>query len=378
MPSIIETAPTTDVQVEFVASPALDLLNAMYFTHLAQDMEGLDEWPRRTRAAMAPELRDELDFLFTYPEHQAGLLGALNDALFLYAPHVATIDDVLAYVRSLPARAEGARGASIEGLVIDALHSCYANPVDLPAGISPREELRLTLATAARFPDDDAHPPAVEITPADALALFDRPEELRARMIAVLRRFYDEHYRPDEARRLARMQASVERHRGETLRPPDDIEAYIARIAGSNRSCVKGDIAGYRRFIFAPSTDVGPYASTIDRPPLLAMYYGCERVDAAGTATEDVDAQRLVLVYKALADEQRLRILRLLGSGERYAQEVVEATGIHQSVVSRHLSFMKAVGLLNVRRQNNMKFYSINGEMRSELRQSLDAVLRSD
>jgi DNA-binding transcriptional ArsR family regulator len=50
-----------------------------------------------------------------------------------------------------------------------------------------------------------------------------------------------------------------------------------------------------------------------------------------------------------------------------YAQEIVDATEIHQSVVSRHLSFMKAVGLVNVRRQNNMKFYSLNPEAREML-----------
>jgi DNA-binding transcriptional ArsR family regulator len=37
----------------------------------------------------------------------------------------------------------------------------------------------------------------------------------------------------------------------------------------------------------------------------------------------------------------------------------VERTGLHQSVVSRHLAFMKAVGLVSARRQNNMKFFSL-------------------
>jgi DNA-binding transcriptional ArsR family regulator len=83
----------------------------------------------------------------------------------------------------------------------------------------------------------------------------------------------------------------------------------------------------------------------------------------------------MALLYKALSDEQRLRILRELRRGELYAQEIVERTGVHQSVVSRHLSFLKAVGLVNVRRQNNMKFYSLNGELREELRQCIDAVL---
>ena len=55
-----------------------------------------------------------------------------------------------------------------------------------------------------------------------------------------------------------------------------------------------------------------------------------------------------------------------------YAQEIVERTRLHQSVVSRHLTFMKAVGLVSERRQNNMKFYTINPSIREELGKTLD------
>ncbi len=44
-------------------------------------------------------------------------------------------------------------------------------------------------------------------------------------------------------------------------------------------------------------------------------------------------------------------------------------------MVSRHLSFMKAVGLLNSRRQNNMKYYSLNSDAGDELRRAVDAFM---
>jgi DNA-binding transcriptional ArsR family regulator len=62
----------------------------------------------------------------------------------------------------------------------------------------------------------------------------------------------------------------------------------------------------------------------------------------------------------------------MLRGREMYANEIVEATGLHQSVVSRHLGFMKAVGLLSVRKQNNMKFYSINPAIREEFGKTLE------
>ncbi|MGH8912390.1 MAG: hypothetical protein ACRDVD_07750, partial [Acidimicrobiia bacterium] len=72
-------APT---KVEFVVSETLDLLNAMEFTALARDHDGLDGWPEETRRAMHPDLRDELDALYSYPLGDPGIMGALQTAVF--------------------------------------------------------------------------------------------------------------------------------------------------------------------------------------------------------------------------------------------------------------------------------------------------------
>ena len=72
-------------------------------------------------------------------------------------------------------------------------------------------------------------------------------------------------------------------------------------------------------------------------------------------------------IYRALSDPHRLRILGMLQAGEMYAGEVAERTGLPQSVASRHLSFLRAVGLIVSRPQGTMKFYSLNPEMRDVL-----------
>src|SRR5437899_9246716 len=115
----------------------------------------------------------------------------------------------------------------------------------------------------------------------------------------------------------------------------------------------------------------------------MGVYNSCATVDGLHglfyplepeflDAPVDVEETRLARIHKALADEQRLRILRLLRGREMYAQEIVESTGLHQSVVSRHLSFMKAVGLVESRRQNNMKFFRVNPEARQELSKTME------
>ena len=209
---------------------------------------------------------------------------------------------------------------------------------------------------------------------AAVLTLFDDPEQVRARMLSLVRRFYDEHYRPDEQRRLACMRRSCDAHNNELLTDAAELARFL-----SNRSdsCLAELPDTYTRFVFVPSVDVGPYNSCADVAPVHGLHYALEPRFASAEDESDESTQRLALVYRALSDEQRLRILRLLRDGELYAQEIVERTGIHQSVVSRHLTFMKAVGLLHVRRQNNMKFYSLNAAMGEELRGAVDALLPS-
>jgi DNA-binding transcriptional ArsR family regulator len=142
---------------------------------------------------------------------------------------------------------------------------------------------------------------------------------------------------------------------------------------GRDRVGLEDMIDRYSRFVFVPSIDVGVYHNSTTDIDTFGLFYAASP-EAAGASPAD-QTEQLARLYKALADPQRLKILSLLAGGELYAQEIVERTGLHQSVVSRHLSFLKGVGLLNVRRQNNMKFFSLNQEKRAELLRSVEKVM---
>lgn len=51
-------------------------------------------------------------------------------------------------------------------------------------------------------------------------------------------------------------------------------------------------------------------------------------------------------VFKALGNPARVRMLRALADGERCVCDLVEVAGLGWSAVSRHLSVMKAAGVL--------------------------------
>jgi ArsR family transcriptional regulator len=62
---------------------------------------------------------------------------------------------------------------------------------------------------------------------------------------------------------------------------------------------------------------------------------------------------------KALADESRIRILAALRLGELSVGEIVQALGLGQSRVSRHLNILAAAGLVASRRDGRWVFYAL-------------------
>jgi ArsR family transcriptional regulator len=65
-------------------------------------------------------------------------------------------------------------------------------------------------------------------------------------------------------------------------------------------------------------------------------------------------------IFKALSDETRLRILKLLEQGELCVCDIVAALDMIQPKVSFHLSVLKEAGLIKDRRQGKWIHYSID------------------
>ena len=63
--------------------------------------------------------------------------------------------------------------------------------------------------------------------------------------------------------------------------------------------------------------------------------------------------------FKALADETRLRILRLLEIREMCVCEVMVALGLTQPTASHHLGLLENAGLVKDRKEGKWVFYSI-------------------
>ena len=65
------------------------------------------------------------------------------------------------------------------------------------------------------------------------------------------------------------------------------------------------------------------------------------------------------LLFKALADRTRLRLLNLMGDGEVCVCFFVEVLGTNQPKISRHLAYLRRAGVVAARRDGKWMHYRI-------------------
>ena len=69
--------------------------------------------------------------------------------------------------------------------------------------------------------------------------------------------------------------------------------------------------------------------------------------------------KKMALVFKALSDENRLRIMKLLRTGEKCACKLLEELNISQPTLSHHMKILCDSGLVTGRKEGKWMHYSI-------------------
>jgi ArsR family transcriptional regulator, arsenate/arsenite/antimonite-responsive transcriptional repressor len=77
------------------------------------------------------------------------------------------------------------------------------------------------------------------------------------------------------------------------------------------------------------------------------------------------------LLFRALGDETRLRILDLLTEGERCVCDLQSDLQLGQSLLSFHLRVLREAGLVSDRRAGRWAFYSLKAEALEPLTEHL-------
>ena len=79
-------------------------------------------------------------------------------------------------------------------------------------------------------------------------------------------------------------------------------------------------------------------------------------------------------ICKALGDENRLRIIKLLTEGELCACKILDALSITQPTLSHHMKILADCGLISVRKEGKWAYYKIKCQTFSEFKNLLEEI----
>ena len=72
-----------------------------------------------------------------------------------------------------------------------------------------------------------------------------------------------------------------------------------------------------------------------------------------------MDERKTALIFKALCDENRIRILKMLKSGEKCASAILEELNITQPTLSHHMRILCQSGIVAGHREGKWMHYCI-------------------
>lgn len=139
-----------------------------------------------------------------------------------------------------------------------------------------------------------------------------------------------------------------------TLGPADLIERTTSGIRWLSEP-------GVRRVVLAPSYLVRPYNFTFTGGDWRIFVY-----PVSDTALEPHDPlappQGVLRLHRALGDDTRLRILRLLCDRDWYLTEIAERLSLSKPTIKHHLAQLRAAGLVTLTEEGGLSYYSLRRE----------------
>jgi len=340
----------TPVAVDFCLSLAYELVQALSRVVAAPFYEGFDQWVYATHAALPADLKAEIEVVLLLLEKAGFFFRTLGQAPSDDPVHH-SFSAFFAWIDALSA--DEFRG-SVEAM-LEAVATYLREHEGLevsPPSLDDVDGLRAFLGQ--KFAEEHLD---------RIVQLMRDPAELKARTIATITRFWEQYYREEYERALPLMQRSVTYHQQQNY--TGDFPTVFTAVTGRLLPDAYADEAEMtERAVFMPSCHIGPYVAfqCLEGPErVLLMTYNC-RPTGVPEGEQLPAIQDLFPPLKALADETRLQILSMLSGRELYAQQIVDRLDISQSAVSRHLQLMVAGGVLVVRKEDGMKFLSVNEE----------------
>jgi len=220
------------------------------------------------------------------------------------------------------------------------------------AALGEREAIDELIAAANRWEEKGALVRRLLDLGADAL---------RAQLLELITRWNDEVLAPTlgEIGPLLERSAEETRALAATL-PPND---FIVRVTGGIQYTAPPEI---HAVVFFPSWWFRPWVMMTEHKNLRFFNYA-----AADTPNDGVDDGDLARLYKALGDEKRLALLRLLRRGPIALGQAAREVGLAKSTTHHHLAILRHAGLVLIR-EDDEKSYSLRDDRTIDVDQLLE------
>ena len=113
--------------------------------------------------------------------------------------------------------------------------------------------------------------------------------------------------------------------------------------------------------ILAPSYFARPYNFVLGGEDW--RMYGYPIADSALDGTDPLaPPQAVIRLHRALGDETRLRILRLLRDQDFYLTEIAERLEFSKPTIKHHLALLRSAGLVTIVEEGGLSYYSLRRE----------------
>lgn len=92
----------------------------------------------------------------------------------------------------------------------------------------------------------------------------------------------------------------------------------------------------------------------------------------------ELDEKKLAIVFKAFCDENRIRIVKLLRTGEKCACKLLEEINVTQPTLSHHMKILCDSGVIVGRKEGKWMYYSVSSDGAEYAMQCLSALTAID
>lgn len=193
------------------------------------------------------------------------------------------------------------------------------------------------------------------------------PEATRQRMVDVMSGFYEQVWpHLDDVTTVLERDAAEKRTLAQTMSPE--------RLVDTATNGVTFERAGWMTgVLLIPSAVVRPWVLLADHKSLQIFCYPI--TDEHLSADPSAPPEYLLEMFKALADEKRLRIMRVIDGGVTQLRDIAERVDLAKSTAHHHLRVLRTAGLVRTVVTEGGSRYEIRREAIPETGLLLNAFL---